>query len=177
LSAADEGKIDPAEAAELYDRYGDEIRLFLVGMLRDAQLASDVLQTTFAKLVERGHETKEESRKGWLYRVAYHEAMSVRRRQAADDVARRRVAWSREAAGESAEGPLLRAETVHRVRRAIEGLPAEQRQVVRMRIYEDKTFAAIAEELAIPLGTALGRMRAAMKRLRTRLERDELGRT
>ena len=125
-----------------------------------------------AKLVERGHETKEESRKGWLYRVAYHEAMSVRRRQVVDDVARRRVAWSGEAAGEPAESPLLRAETVHQVRQAIEGLPAEQRQVVRMRIYEDKTFAAIAEELRIPLGTALGRMRAAMKKLRTRLERE-----
>ncbi len=173
MSAADEGKIDPAKAAELYDLYGDEMRRFLVGLLRDAQLASDVLQTTFAKLVERGHETQEETRKGWLYRVAYHEAMSVRRRQAVDDAARRRAAWSRQAVGESAESPLLRAETVHQVRQAIEGLPDEQRQIVRMRIYEDKTFATIAEELGIPLGTALGRMRAAMKKLRTRLERAQ----
>jgi RNA polymerase sigma-70 factor (ECF subfamily) len=172
LSAADEGKIDPAKAAELYDRYGDEMLRFLVAVLRDAQLASDVLQTTFARLVERGHETQEESRKGWLYRVAYHEAMSIRRRQAVDDAARRRAAWSREAAGESAESQLLRTELVNQVREAIEELPAEQRRIVRMRIYEDKTFAAIADELGIPLGTALGRMRAAMKKLRTRLERE-----
>ncbi len=145
---------------------------FLVGLLRDAHLASDVLQATFAKLVEQGREVQEESRRAWLYRVAYREAMLVRRRQAVDDAARQRAAWSREAAGESAESLLLQAETVEQVRRAIEELPAEQRRVVRMRIYEDKTFTVIAEELGIPLGTALGRMRAALKKLRARLERE-----
>jgi RNA polymerase sigma-70 factor (ECF subfamily) len=35
-----------------------------------------------------------------------------------------------------------------------------------MRIYEEKTFATIAEELGIPLGTALARMRAALEKLR-----------
>jgi hypothetical protein len=38
-----------------------------------------------------------------------------------------------------------------------------------MRIYEEKTFATIAKELKIPLGTALGRMRAATIKLRARL--------
>ncbi|NQU19940.1 MAG: hypothetical protein HQ567_01555 [Candidatus Nealsonbacteria bacterium] len=42
-------------------------------------------------------------------------------------------------------------------------LPAKQREVVRMRIYEEKTFVRIAEELGIPLGTALARMRAARR--------------
>jgi RNA polymerase sigma-70 factor (ECF subfamily) len=172
LSASDEGKIDPAEAAELHDQYSEELRRFLIGLLRDGQLADDVAQTTFTKLVEHGHTTREESRRGWLYRVAYREAMLVRRRQAVDDAARRRVAWSREAVGEPAESLLLQAETIQEVRRAIEELPAEQRRVVRMRIYEDKTFSVIAEELGIPLGTALGRMRAALKKLRARLESE-----
>jgi hypothetical protein len=41
-----------------------------------------------------------------------------------------------------------------------------------MRIYEEKTFAVIAKELKIPLGTALGRMRAAMIKLRARLAEE-----
>jgi RNA polymerase sigma-70 factor (ECF subfamily) len=61
------------------------------------------------------------------------------------------------------------------VREAIERLTEDQRQVVRMRIYEEKTFAEIAEELGIPLGTALTRMRAALGRLRTELVDLELG--
>jgi RNA polymerase sigma-70 factor (ECF subfamily) len=39
-----------------------------------------------------------------------------------------------------------------------------------MRIYEEKTFAMIAQELGIPLGTALGRMRTALAKLRKTLE-------
>jgi RNA polymerase sigma-70 factor (ECF subfamily) len=52
-------------------------------------------------------------------------------------------------------------------------LRPEERQVVRMRIYEEKTFAAIANELKIPLGTALGRMRTALLKLRAKLKRRD----
>ena len=172
MSAADHGKIDPATVAELYARYGVELQRFLVGLLRDSQLAADALQATFVKLAEHGHKTREESRKGWLFRVAYHEAMLLRRRQAIDEAALRRTAWDREFVGESAEAELVKAETVQLVRQAINELPASQQQVVRMRIYEDKTFAVIAAELGIPLGTALGRMRTALIKLRTKLEKQ-----
>jgi RNA polymerase sigma-70 factor, ECF subfamily len=172
LSAAEEGRIDPATVADLYARHGAELQRFLLGLMRDHQLAGDVLQTTFAKLAEHGHRTREESRKGWLFRVAYNEAMLVRRRQAIDESALRRTAWGRDSVAESAEASLVRAETVQFVRQAIQELPAGQQQVVRMRIYEDKTFAVIAAELGIPLGTALGRMRTALIKLRTKLERQ-----
>ena len=171
LSAAAEERIDPATVAELHAQYGAELQRFLLGLLRDHHLAGDVFQTTFVRLAQYGHKTRAESRKGWLFRVAYNEAMLVRRRQAIDDVARRRTAWEREPVGQSAEAALVRAETVQLVRQAIRELPAEQQRVVRMRIYEDKTFAAIAVELGIPLGTALGRMRTALIKLRSKLEK------
>ena len=79
------------------------------------------------------------------------------------------VSGLRLTSAESAAEPLLRLEAVEGIRLALESLPPEQRQVVRMRIYEEKTFATIAKELKIPLGTALGRMRAATTKLRERL--------
>jgi len=79
------------------------------------------------------------------------------------------VAWHSNGVAGPADEPLLRLEAVQSVREALEELPPEQRQVVRMRIYEEKTFATIAKELKIPLGTALGRMRAATIKLRARL--------
>ena len=172
LTAADEGRIDPAVVAALYLKHADELRRFLIGLLGDPQLANDVLQAAFSRMVEQGHETKEESRKAWLFRVAYHEAMAIRRRQAVGAKAVQRLAWSRPAAGQSAEEPLLRFETVERVRAALDQLPPEQQTVVRMRIYEEKRFAEIAEELGIPLGTALGRMRAALQKLRGKLQEE-----
>ena len=167
--------LDPSVVAALYVQHGEELRRFLLGILRDAQLTSDVLQATFAKMVERGHQTQEATRKAWLFRVAYHEAMAYRRREGVGDKVLRRVAnekpaWHSNGAAGGADEPLLRLESVQAVREALDELPPEQRQVVRMRIYEEKTFATIAKELNIPLGTALGRMRAATIKLRAKLD-------
>ncbi|MGH7127072.1 MAG: RNA polymerase sigma factor, partial [Planctomycetaceae bacterium] len=114
----------------------------------------------------------EETRKGWLFRVAYNEAMLIRRRRKRQEKSIGQLvdATSRE---DRPENRLVRNETVERVRLALERLPAEQRQVVRMRIYEDKTFAAIAAEIGAPLGTVLTRMRLALKKLEEHFHADE----
>lgn len=161
--------LDPFVVASLYVEYGEELRRFLVGLLRDPHLAADALQATFAKLVEKGHETEVSTRKGWLFRVAYHEAMFLRRRGAVRDQAIRKVAWSKPLDSSPGDDPLVHWETVDAVRRAVEKLPADQRRIVHMRMFEEKTFAVIAAELKIPLGTALGRMRSALMKLRQML--------
>ena len=168
MSAADEGKLDSAVVAALFEEHSDELLRFLVGVLRDHQLASDALQAAFTKMVERGHETNEESRKAWLFRVAYNEALVVRRRQKTGKNVLERVAWNADLY--QSNDTLVRNESIEQVRAAIDELPPEQQRIVRMRIYEDKTFAVIAGELKIPLGTALGRMRAALAKLRSKLD-------
>ncbi|MCA9221283.1 MAG: RNA polymerase sigma factor [Planctomycetales bacterium] len=176
--SADDCQLDSAVVAALYSEHAEELRRFLVGVLRDAQLAQDVLQATFVKLVERGSETREESRKSWLFRVAFHEAMAIRRRQGVGDRIVRRVAEEASGAAERGdttepvESGLVRAETVERVRGLLNELPAEQARVVRMRIYEEKTFAEISSELGIPLGTALWRMQKALAKLKSKLDQD-----
>ena len=167
-------KLDSALVAALFLEYEGEVKRFLWGVLRDNHLTNDVLQAAFVKMIEHGHTTREETRKAWLFRVAYHEALALRRREkvgkrARDQVARQRSAGERPSASPAAEEPLIRLETLQAVRKALEGLPAEQRRVVAMRVYEEKTFAQIAEELNIPLGTALGRMRLALAKLRKAL--------
>ncbi len=168
MSAADEGKLDPAIVAALFEEYSDELLRFLIGVLRDHQLASDALQAAFTKMLERGHETNEQSRKAWLFRVAYNEALVVRRRQKTGKNVLERVAWSADLY--QSDDAIVRNESVEQVRAAINELPPEQQRIVRMRIYEEKTFAVIADELKIPLGTALGRMRAALMKLRKKLD-------
>ena len=165
--------LNPEQVAALYLQHSEELRCFLVGLLRDPQLAADVLQATFVKAVQRGGDTQEETRKAWLFRVAYHEAMAIRRRDKVGDKIVKRIAEDAGPDGNSprggAEDSLIRHESVELVREALEQLPPDQRQIVRMRIYEEKTFAVISQELQIPLGTALGRMRAALIKLRARL--------
>lgn len=168
-SSQPEGQLDRSVVAALYQQHEAELRRLLLGILRDHQLVGDVIHVTFTRVMTQGHTAREESRKAWLFRVAYHEALAVLRRRSIGDKVVRRLAWSQDAVSDSVEAGLIREESVAEVRELIEDLPPDQRQIVRMRIYEEKTFAQIAAELQIPLGTALGRMRIAMEKMRTRL--------
>lgn len=163
-------RIDPAIVAALFVQHADELRRFLYGVLRNYEHANDVLQITFAKAVEMGHTAREESLKGWLFRVAYNEAIAQRRRQGVQSRANDELAARGTKPTSEPLTNVLHYETVAQVREALDRLPAEQREVVRLRMYEQKKFAVIAEELGLPLGTVLTRMQLALKKLKKMLE-------
>lgn len=159
------GSLDSSRVAELYLDYSSELRAFLIGVLRNTDLANEVLQSTFVKAAESGHTAAQDTIKGWLFRVAYNEAMLVRRRQEVDQRVTRCVAWNVDQSVEAADDKLLRSEVTERVRKQLDTLPVDLRTIVRMRIYEEKTFAEIAAETGIPMGTVVSRMRAALQKL------------
>jgi RNA polymerase sigma factor (sigma-70 family) len=172
LNEPEQRKLDPSVVAALFLEHGEELRRFLVGILRDHNSAADALQATFSKAIERGHMAREETQKGWLFRVAYNEAIVIKRKQAVQLRAVGSLGEERRDAGHAPlpDASLLLNEDAGRVRAALEALPPDQRETVRMRIYEDKKFAEIAAELGVPLGTVLTRMQAALKKLRKALE-------
>jgi RNA polymerase sigma factor (sigma-70 family) len=155
--------------ASLYADLAVELRRFVLGVVRDAHLADDVMQATFVKALEHGHEARSETYRGWLFRVAFHEALASRRRAEAREKGHRRLATFRTWPETSPDDPLIRRETVLAVREALETLPEEQRRVVLARVYEDRTFAEIAGETGLPLGTVLTRMRRALEKMRKSL--------
>jgi RNA polymerase sigma factor (sigma-70 family) len=165
--------LDPAAVAALHAEHAAELRRFLVGVLRDPQLAADVAQTAFVRLAERGGGTRPATRKAWLFRVAFHEALLVRRKDQRSQRILRKIASSSTDHAPTADAAALRAETVETVRRALAELSPDQQAMVRKRVYEDRTFAEAARELGIPLGTALARMQAALARLRRKLSGDD----
>lgn len=176
MAPANDCKIDPALVAAMYAEHADELRNFLIGVLRNAEAAGEVVQATFAKAVEVGHTAHAETLKGWLFRVAFHEALAYRRRMAVHDKATRRIAWNagstQESAHDSPHDNVVRDETVESIRIALDALPVEQKKVVSMRIYDEKTFATIAAELGVPLGTVLTRMQLALRKLRRTMNSD-----
>ncbi|MHC4876495.1 MAG: RNA polymerase sigma factor [Planctomycetota bacterium] len=174
-SVDDHGQISPDDVVALYHELSDRLRRLALGVLRDQGLADEVLQTVFGKLLEHEQSIRDDVR-GWLFRVALNEAMQIRRRQSRHQRAVDQVAWNQPKggdAGSEVEGSLVREETVADVRRAIEQLPENQRQVVRMRIYENRKFVEIANELDIPIGTVLTRMRLATERLQQALRKTQ----
>jgi len=168
--SASAARLPPTTVTELYALYADELRCFLLGVLANLDLANEVLQITFAKTVERGHTARDESFKGWLFRVAYNEALTWKRRQQVRTKAAIRILAEGERVAESPEELVGRAEINEQVKEALAKLPADQQRIVRMRVYDDLTYAGIATELGVPLGTVYARMQQALKSLKNALE-------
>jgi RNA polymerase sigma-70 factor (ECF subfamily) len=62
-------------------------------------------------------------------------------------------------------------EITQAVRRAVNGLPVELRQVIVMKEFEELTFKEIADTLELPLSTVKSRLYTALKQLQMRLEK------
>jgi RNA polymerase sigma factor (sigma-70 family) len=162
------GRLSPEVVRSWHETHGRELFEFLIGVLRDPIAAQDVLQITFRRVLETGHTAREETAKGWLFKVALREALVFRRQ-----LDRQQRHLKKYAAGQDSlvdpglpEFQIVRDEDVARLRQLLVQLPADQQHVIRQRIYEDKTFAEIASELNVPLGTVLTRMRLAVEKLR-----------
>lgn len=171
-------EVDPlqdGQVAGLFHRHAADLRRFAYGVLRDAALAEDVVQVCFAKFAEHATSDTEldaEGARAWLFKVAYNESITILRRRKVHTEAIDQLSWL--AAGESmprdAPAQLERKEQIERVREAIGRLPEKERDVVKLRVYQHLKFREIADELGIPLGTALTRMRAGLAKLASQLE-------
>ena len=157
---------DDSALDALCARYERALFQFLFGMLRDHHRAEDALQETFVRALEKLDGVDPDHLRGWLFTVAYHQAMLTRRREksrAADPLADFLELADRE------PDPGARAECqddARRLRRLLDQLPPAQREVIRQRVYEGKRFREIAADLKCPLNTALARMHEGLKRLR-----------
>lgn len=147
----------------------------MAGVLKDQGTVSDVLQITFTRLIEQGGEVNADSLRSWLFRVAYNEAMLVHRKHKVDQKAKDALAWrTPKTTGPEIDGlvVLTKKERADEVRQALNSLPPEQKQIVELRIREGLKFAQIAEQLSLPLGTVLTRMRSGLNKLKHRLESE-----
>lgn len=166
-------RLPAATVRELYEVHARELLSFLIGVLRDGDAAEEVAQTTFRRLMEVGHEARVETIKGWLFKVGFHEAMAFRRQQALQGRTLKKYTARRDLipTSQTSHDELVRREDVAKLKELLAELPLDQQHVVRQRMYEDKTFAVIAQELNVPLGTVLTRMRLAMEKLQKWWER------
>ncbi|QDU40718.1 ECF RNA polymerase sigma factor RpoE [Maioricimonas rarisocia] len=164
---------DETVLGALYEQQAHRLQAFLTGILRDPELAREAVQSTFRKALESAGNVRPESLKAWLFQVAYNEALALRRRQGIEAKSLRRLSWIHRSDPPGAEEQMILEESFERVRAALQKLPQEQARVVRLRIEQDWTFARIAEELDVPLGTVLTRMRLALQKLRKQLEAPE----
>ena len=171
-------RLDVAAAEQAFVAHATEIERFLVGILKDPALAADIVQTTFVRLLEKGAGVATRTRRAWLFKVAYNEAMLSLRRGNVANRANEKLAWQirsdvNAGSGEGGLQEILHAEDVEKVQSALNDLSDDMQKVVKLRIYEGLKFAEIAKRLDVPLGTVLTRMRNSLAKLRLKLNEIE----
>jgi RNA polymerase sigma-70 factor (ECF subfamily) len=157
------------DLCQLYDDHAPALYAFLLNFTRREADAQDVLQELFLKLIERpGMLAKVREMRAFLLRLAYRQAIDGHRRRSAHEAATERAASEANPLFANTADPdeaAFRAALAN----ALGELPAEQRAVVHLKLWEQMTFAEIAEALEIPANTAASRYRYGIDKLRTLL--------
>ncbi len=113
------------------------------------------------------------ARRAWLIQVGRNKALELIRRRGINKQILEKLSEQQphpEGRSETPADLAIQQEQARAIFNALQNLPAPQREVVRLKVYEGLTFQEIATELNIPIGTALTRMRLALQRLSEQLQ-------
>lgn len=157
----------------LIEKHQQRIFNFIFSKIHDRELAEDIFQETFFKVIrtlKNGVYNEEGKFLPWVMRIAHNLVI---------DYFRKNNRLPRYETNEefdifqfisnsevSAEEALIESQIVTDLQKLILELPEDQREVLMMRIYKDMSFKEIAENTGVSINTALGRMRYAVINLR-----------
>jgi len=174
-----EGNHDALEI--LFQRHRDKIFGFIYSKVRNQELTEDLFQDTLFKVVrtlKSGKYIEEGKFLPWVIRISHNLIIDYYRKNNKF----RKIYDSEEFSmfdvlqddSLDAEDQMIRRQRIQKVRLIIEQLPEEQKQVLKMRIYEELSFQEIAEKTSVSINTALGRMRYAIINMRKIIESNKI---
>ena len=161
----------------LVDRYQSKVFTTIFLIVKDQDVAEDLLQDVFVKVLHTLNSDKynEEGKfQPWVMRIAHNMAIDYFRKAKRyptillEDGSN--LLNSLSFAEDSSEEQRIKDETHAWVRNLIDELPEAQKEVVIMRHYLDMSFQEIAEQTGVSINTALGRMRYALNHIRKKMK-------
>ena len=159
---------DERALSELYDRYARPVYATGIRLLRDTQLAEELVQDAFTN-VWRGAASFDPKRgrfATWLYRLTRNRAVDLNRRKRA-----RPLSMGEEPLRHVSSGPEPEESVdLWDVAGALSRISAEHREVLNLAYFEGLSQREIAQRTGVPLGTVKSRTTAALKRLRKAME-------
>jgi RNA polymerase sigma-70 factor, ECF subfamily len=170
-----------AEAfGEIVRRWERRIFALTYGMLGREEDARDATQETFLAAFRNLRGFRGEARvSSWLHRIAVNQCISRQRRakvrseSAIEDEQESNAGVFATPISHSPARVVEGRQETEAVRRAVNSLPLELRQVVVMKEFEELTFREIADVLDVPLSTVKSRLYTALKQLQMRLQKFE----
>jgi len=155
-------------------RHKSRVYNFIYSKVLDGDLSEDIFQDTFIKVIrtlKKGTYNEEGKFLPWLMRIAHnliidHFRKSNRMPKFESKDKEFDIFSMLKDSGRNAEKQLIVDQISMDVRKLVDELPADQKEVVLMRLYKDMSFKEIAENTNVSINTALGRMRYAIINLR-----------
>ena len=166
-------------------RHKNKIHRFIGMKLRDNDLTEDIFQETFIKIIntlKSGSYNEEGKFLPWAMRIAHNLVIDHFRRASrvrlisessskSDDF---NIFSTLKLTDRNIEESILKDELESQMVNLVEYLPVNQRDILKMRIFQDLSFQDISEMENISINTALGRMRYALINLRKLIEKHEM---
>jgi RNA polymerase sigma-70 factor (ECF subfamily) len=155
-------------------RHKSRVYNFIYSKVLDGDLSEDIFQDTFIKVIRtlrKGTYNEEGKFLPWLMRIAHnliidHFRKSNRMPKFESKDKEFDIFSMLKDSGRNAEKQLIVDQISADVRKLVDELPEDQKQVVYMRLFKDMSFKEIAENTDVSINTALGRMRYAIINLR-----------
>ncbi|HAE69617.1 MULTISPECIES: RNA polymerase sigma factor [Sphingobacterium] len=165
----------------LLNRYKSKIYTSIYMKVKDEYLAEDIFQETFIKIIntlKSGKYNEEGKFLPWAIRIAHNMIVDFfRKAKRAPNIVNADgfdIFEVLEFSDESAESKMLKQQVDVDLKKMIQKLPDDQKEVLIMRHFCDMSFKDIAEITEVSINTALGRMRYALSNLRKMIEGTDL---
>ena len=166
----------------LLERHQNKVFSYILMLVKDRQLADDIFQDTFLKIIRtiKAGAYKEEGKFiQFAMRIAHNLIIDHFRKSnrlpMADSLNKDYdIMDNVRLSDPSVEDSMVNEQVYADLRKMIDNLPDEQKEVVNMRMYADMSFKEIAEATNVSINTALGRMRYALINLRKMAEEHNL---
>lgn len=159
--------------ASLINRYQQTLFGFIISKVRDREVAEDIFQDTFVKVInslKRNAYNEEGKFLPWVMRIAHNLVIDYFRQnkripkfENSDEFDIFNVLSDESL---NAESKMVKTQILEDVKSLIDELPNDQKEVLIMRMYKDMSFKEISETTNVSINTALGRMRYAVINLR-----------
>ncbi|HEC43891.1 MAG TPA: sigma-70 family RNA polymerase sigma factor [Bacteroides sp.] len=169
----------------LINRHKSKVFTYIVLIVKNQQLAEDIFQDTFIKVIRSLKEGKYKDNGkfvSWVIRIAHNLTIDHFRKEKqintfSNEDYESDIFNSKKLSDGTIEDILIEKQIVSEVKLLIEELPEDQKQVILLRHYGGLSFKEIAEQTDVSINTALGRMRYALINLRKLIEQKNLSLT
>jgi RNA polymerase sigma-70 factor (ECF subfamily) len=172
---------DESALATLINRHQSKIYGFIYSKISDRDLSDDIFQDTFIKVIKtlKSNSYNEEGKfLPWVMRIAHNLIIDHFRRNKKMPLYRETEEFSIFSImtdnSLTIENQLITEQVEKDLKKLIEELPADQKEVLVMRIYQDLSFKEISELTGVSINTALGRMRYALMNLRKVIDKHKI---